>query len=139
MLAGVDMTIHALPMIIKSKGNIINLSSVGATHPNVNLSMYVGAKAAIENFTKVWALELASSGVRVNAIAPGTIRTNIWNVPNLSEEESKKHEESIAKDIPFKRFGNPSEVANIAAFLASEEASYVSGSIYAVDGGMGAV
>lgn len=99
--------------------------------------MYTGAKAAIENFTKVWAVELADTGVRVNAIAPGAIRTNIWNVPGLTEEESKKHEEGIASGIPVKRFGNPEEVANIAAFLVIDEASYVTGSIYAVDGGMG--
>lgn len=137
--AVVNMTIHTLPLIIKSKGNIINLSSVGATHRAVNLSMYVGAKAAVENFTRVWALELAGKGVRVNAIAPGAIRTNIWNVTNLSSEDAKKHEQGIANGIPFKRFGKPEEVANIAAFLASSEASYVSGSIYAVDGGSGAV
>lgn len=135
----VNMTIHALPFIIQSKGTIINLSSVGATHRAPNLSMYVGAKAAVENFTKVWALELADKGVRVNAIAPGAIRTNIWNVTNLSAEAAKKHEEGIAENIPCKRFGSPEEVANIAAFLASDEASYVSGSVYAVDGGSGAV
>lgn len=136
--AVVDLTTKALPMIIETKGNIINLSSVGARNPGVNLSMYTGAKAAIENFTRVWAIELADSGVRVNAIAPGAIRTNIWNVPGLTKEESKKHEDSIAVNIPFKRFGTPDEVANIAMFLVSDEASYVSGSIYAVDGGMGA-
>ena len=100
--------------------------------------MYVGAKAAVENFTRVWALELASSNVRVNAIAPGAIRTDIWNVTNLTEEEAKKHEEGITSAIPFKRFGTANEVANIALFLASDEASYVSGSVYAVDGASGA-
>lgn len=53
--------------------------------------MYQGAKAAVENFTRIWALELAEEGVRVNAIAPGAVRTNIWNVPGLSPEEAKKH------------------------------------------------
>lgn len=134
----VELTTKALPLIIENKGNIINLSSVGATHPGVNLSMYVGAKAAIENFTRVWALELAEKNVRVNAIAPGAIRTNIWNVPGLTKEASKKHEDSIAETIPVKRFGSPDEVANVAMFLVSDEASYVTGSIYAVDGGMGA-
>ncbi len=135
--AVVDLTSKALPSIIENKGNIINLSSVGATNPGINLSMYTGAKAAIENFTRVWALELADKGVRVNAIAPGAIRTNIWNVPGLTKEEAKKHEDSIAKTIPIKRFGTPEEVANIAMFLVSNEASYVTGSIYSVDGGMG--
>ena len=136
--AVVELTIHALPLIRKSKGNIINLSSVGATHRAPNLSMYVGAKAAVENFTRVWALELAKDGVRVNAIAPGAIRTNIWNVTDLSPEAAKAHQEGIAAGIPFGRFGAPEEVANIAAFLASDQASYVSGAIYAVDGGQGA-
>lgn len=134
----VNMTIHALPMIIEAKGNIINLSSVGATHRAANLSMYQAAKIAVENFTRVWAIELAEKGVRVNAIAPGAIRTDIWNVTNLSLEDAKKHEEGIASSIPFKRFGKPDEVANVALFLASDEASYVSGSVYAVDGAQGA-
>lgn len=134
----VNMTIHALPMIIEAKGNIINLSSVGATHRSANLSMYQAANIAVENFTRVWAIELAEKGVRVNAIAPGAIRTDIWNVTNLSLEDAKKHEEGIASSIPFKRFGKPDEVANVALFLASDEASYVSGSVYAVDGAQGA-
>ena len=135
----VEMTIESLPLILKSKGNIINLSSVGATHRSANLSMYQGAKSAVENFTRVWALELADKDVRVNAISPGAIRTDIWNVPGLSEEESKKHEEGIASTIPCKRFGEAEDIANVALFLVSDEASYVTGSIYAVDGGMGAL
>lgn len=137
--AVVELTIHALPLLMESKGNIINMSSVGATHNSPNLSMYQGAKAAIEVFTKVWALELAESGVRVNAIASGAINTNIWNVPGMSEEDAKKHEKNVASAIPLKRFGTPKEVANIALFLVSNEASYVTGSIYNVDGGMGAL
>lgn len=137
--AVVELTIKALPYLLKSKGNIINLSSVGATHPSANLSMYVGAKAAIENFTKAWALDLALDGVRVNAIAPGAIETNIWNVPGMNELDAKKHQEGIANTIPVRRFGTKEEVANVALFLASDEASYVTGSIYAVDGGMGAI
>lgn len=133
----VNMTIHALPLLIKTKGNIINMSSIGASQPVANLSMYVGAKAAVQNFTKSWAMELADKGVRVNAIAPGAISTNIWNATDLSLEDAQKHKDGIASGIPFRRFGEPSEVANVAAFLASDEASYVSGSVYAVNGAMG--
>lgn len=134
----VNMTIHALPLIRASHGSIINMSSVGVTHRAANLSMYQGAKAAVENFTRVWALELAGDGVRVNAIAPGAIRTNIWNATGLPEEAARAHEAAIAATIPCGRFGTPDEVANVAAFLASDEAAYVSGSVYAVDGGAGA-
>lgn len=135
----VNMTIHALPAIRKAKGSIINLSSVGSTHRAANLSMYQGAKAAVDNFTRVWALELAADGVRVNAIAPGAVDTNIWNVTDLSPEDAQKHRDGLAAGIPCGRFARPEEIANVAAFLASEQASYVSGAIYAVDGGSGAV
>lgn len=133
----VNLTIQSLPLLLKTKGNIINLSSVGAQHTNYQLSMYVGAKAAVENFTRAWALDLAQDGVRVNAIAPGAIRTNIWNSTNLSKEEERAHEKRITDTIPVKRFGQAQEVANVALFLASDEASYVTGSVYAVDGGQG--
>ena len=135
----VEMTIHALPMIRESHGSIINLSSVGATHCAPNLSLYVGAEAAVENFTRTWALELAKDGVRVNAIAPGAIRTNIWNATDLSPEDAKKHEDGIAASIPFGRFGAPEDIANMAVFLLSDEASYISGGIFSVDGAMGAM
>ena len=134
----VNITIEFLPLILQAKGNIINLSTVGASHRAANLSMYLGAKGAVENFTRCWALELAKDGVRVNAIAPGAIETNIWNVTDLSPEDAKKHKESMEKVIPCGRFGTPEEVANVALFLASKEASYVTGSIYNVDGGAGA-
>ena len=93
----VNVTIHALPYLIKSKGSIFNLSSVGATHRAANLSMYVGAKEAVENFTRVWAIELASKGVRVNAIAPGAIRTNIWNVTDLSPKRQRSMKKALRK------------------------------------------
>ena len=134
----VNVTIECLPLILKAKGNILNISTVGASHRGPNLSMYLGAKAAVENFTRWWALELVKDGVRVNCISPGAIETNIWNVTDLSEEEAKKHKESMEKVIPMGRFGTPEEVANVALFLVSSEASYVTGSIYAVDGGAGA-
>ena len=134
----VNVTIQCLPLIIKSKGNILNVSSVGATHRWPNYSIYVGSKAEIENFTRCWALELAKDGVRVNAISPGTIETNLWNIPNLPLEEISKIKESVVKSIPLGRFGKPEEVANVALFLVSDEARYVTGSIYDVDGGSGA-
>lgn len=135
----VDMTIQALPMVIAAKGNIINMSSVGTTHRSPNLSMYQGAKAAVENFTRVWALELAEDGVRVNAIAPGMIETPIWDVPGLTEEESQAHRAHIAQGVPVKYAGDPMDIANAALYLVSDEASYVLGAVLAVDGGMGAI
>ena len=133
----VDITLKALPLLIKSHGSIINMSSVGAQHPNVNLSLYTGAKAAVENFTRVWAVELAKDKVRVNAIAPGAFKTNIWTKTNLPKDQEEAHEQGIINAIPEKRMGDPREIANLTAFLASDEADYVTGSIYAMDGGLG--
>ena len=81
----VNMTINCLPLLIKSKGNILNNSSICSTHCVAKMSMYSGAKAAINNFTRCWAIELAKDGVRVNAIAPGAIETDIWKKANSSK------------------------------------------------------
>lgn len=127
-----------LPYLEKSKGNIINLSSVGGQHAAPNISLYVAAKAAVENLTRAWALELAADGIRVNAIAPGAVETSIWNVPGATKQEMEANLKRVDAGIPMKRFARPAEIANVANFLASDEASYVTSSIYAVDGGAGA-
>ena len=68
---------------------------------------------------------MAKDGVRVNAIAPGCVETNIWNATDLSPEDAKKHKESMEANIPCGRFGTPDEIANVAVFLVSNKASYV--------------
>lgn len=134
-----DLTIHLLPFIVAAKGTIINISSISATHAAPNISMYIGAKYSISSFTRGWALDLAKDGVRVNAVAPGAVETNIWNVPGLTPQQSAEHEKSITSGIPMGRMAQPDEIANVAVFLASDEASYVSGAVFAVDGGAGAM
>ena len=131
----VNVTIQCLPLILKSKGNILNISSIVGSICQPAMSMYSGAKAAINNFTKCWALELAKDGVRVNAIAPGAIDTNIFD-KSRSSEKSNQFKEYILKHIPLGRFGTPDEVATLALFLVSKEASYITGSIYDIDGGI---
>lgn len=103
------------------------------------VSMYIGAKAEISSFTRGWALDLAKDGVRVNAVAPGAVVTNIWNVPGLTPEQSAAHEKSIVDGIPLGRMAQPEEIASVVAFLASDQASYVSGAVFAVDDGTGAL
>ena len=132
----VNVTIQCLPLILKSKGNILNISSIVGSICQPAMSMYSGAKAAINNFTKCWALELAKDGVRVNAIAPGAIDTNIFDKSHGSSEKSNQFKEYILKHIPLGRFGTPDEVATLALFLVSKEASYITGSIYDIDGGI---
>ena len=130
----VNMTINCLPLILKAKGNILNISSIASQINHAKMSMYSGAKAAIDSFTKCWAKELAKDQVRVNAISPGAIETDIWNKANIPKEFVEKYKEQFKKNIPCERFGTSEEVANVALFLASDDASYVNGSIYNVDG-----
>lgn len=133
----VNLTIQILPLLKSCKGTVINMSSAGLLKKASNLSMYLGAKSAVETFTQVWALELSSFGMRVNAIRPGAIETPIWSRAGLSKELAEKHQQSVVKGIPMNHMGKPSDVANVALFLVSDEAQYITGSIYNVDGGMG--
>jgi NAD(P)-dependent dehydrogenase (short-subunit alcohol dehydrogenase family) len=132
----IDMTIQSLDLLKESRGSIINMSSAGVHKPGPNLSMYLGAKAAVESFTKVWALELAPYGIRVNAIEPGAVETDIWKVPGLTEEESRKHFEETTAGIPMKRMGQPEEIGRGALFLADDRNSYITGTVLTIDGGM---
>ncbi|GAA0137466.1 SDR family oxidoreductase [Paenibacillus sp. YSY-4.3] len=134
----VDLTKQALPLLKESKGNVINISSAIANNPMPNMSIYSSSKAAVTTLTKVWAKELAIDGIRVNSVAVGPIKTPIYDKAGLSEEASQEHVASVQRIVPLGRFGTSEEVASVVAFLASDEASYVTGSDYAVDGGFGA-
>lgn len=134
----VNMTIHVLPLLKESRGNIINMSSAVCENHLLNMSMYAGTKAAVEIFTKIWAKELAKDGVRVNALSIGSIETPIYGKADLSEGGIQEHIEKVTAIIPQGHFGKPEDVAAVAAFLGSEEARFVTGSIYGVDGGLGA-
>lgn len=134
----VNMTLHALPLLKEAKGNIINMSSVICKNHLPNMSLYAGTKAAVEIFTKIWAKELAKDGVRVNAIGVGSIETPIYDKTELSDSGIKEHIEKITRAIPQGHFGKPEDIAAVAAFLASDEAQFITGSEYGVDGGFGA-
>jgi len=122
---------HALPLIKERKGNIINISSVVGIIPDPTAPAYSSTKAALVMLTKCMAREYGADGIRVNAILPGPIDTPLLRRVLSSEELIQKY----AALNPMGRIGKPEEVANIAAFLASDEASYVTGGIYLVDGG----
>jgi NAD(P)-dependent dehydrogenase (short-subunit alcohol dehydrogenase family) len=122
---------HLIPLILKSKGNIINVASSLGVVPELSSPAYCSTKAAIIMLTKCLAQEYASSGIRVNSILPGPIDTPLLRNSFKSENDKKISENKI----PLKRIGKPEEVASVAVFLASDEASYVTGGMYSVDGG----
>jgi glucose 1-dehydrogenase len=112
--------------------SIINISSVHQTTPMPLAVPYAASKGGMEMLTKTMALEVADKGIRINAIAPGAIAT-MMNIDILQDEKKKKDEEN---KIPMHRIGEPSEIAKVAVFLASTDASYITGATFYVDGGL---
>ena len=114
----------------KGSGVILNASSVVAHNGNFGQTNYVASKAGIIGMTKVWARELGKDGIRVNAVAPGFIKTDM--TAGMPEKIIKMMEDKI----PLKRWGLPDDVANVYTFLASDDASYINGAVIKVDGGV---
>jgi 3-oxoacyl-[acyl-carrier protein] reductase len=114
----------------QGSGVILNASSVVARFGNFGQTNYVASKAGLEGMTKVWARELGKHGIRVNAVAPGFIKTDM--IAGMPEKIIKMMEAKV----PLKRWGKPEDVADLYCFLASDEASYISGVILPVDGGV---
>jgi 3-oxoacyl-[acyl-carrier protein] reductase len=118
-------------MMRRRSGSIVNLTSVVGLHGNPGQANYAAAKAGIIGLTKALARELGSRGVRVNAVAPGYIATELTNV--LSEEIRG----AILANTPLGRLGEPEDVAGAVRFLCSDEAAFVTGEVLLVDGGLG--
>jgi len=117
-----------MPMIGTRWGRIVNVSSVTALAGNRGQTNYAAAKAGLHGATKALALELASRGITVNAVAPGIIASPMT--------ERSFPQESIERLVPMKRAGTPEEVADLIAFLSSEQAGYISGQIISINGAM---
>ncbi len=130
-LVGAFLTIKHSARRMDRGGSIVVTTSLNAVQPGIGLSAYCAAKAAASMLVEVAALELGPSGIRVNAVAPGLVRTGLtdamWLFPKLVEE--------FEENTPLGRHATPDEIANLIAFLASDEAGFVSGSLHLIDGG----
>ena len=122
----------AREMVKQQRGAIVNMSSVNGTLTIPSIASYNASKGAINQLTRVMALSFADQGVRVNAVAPGTIATELARSAVLTSDEAKAR---IMSRTPMKRLGEPSEIADVVAFLLSDAASYMTGEIVVVDGG----
>ena len=126
-----NVTRNVVPYMMKKRcGNIVNISSVVGVAGNAGQSNYAASKAGIIGFTKSLAKELSARNIRVNAVAPGFIDTDMTSV--LTD----KVKENIYAQIPLKRMGDAKEVANVVYFLSNDESSYITGQVINVDGGM---
>lgn len=127
---------YALPHLIQTKGSIINIASVQALACEPSISVYASSKAGLLAFTRGAALDYARQGVRVNAICPGAIHTGMMEAFLTTQSDPQEALSAVAKAIPLGRVGQPEDIAPLAYFLASEEASYITGGTLVVDGGV---
>jgi NAD(P)-dependent dehydrogenase (short-subunit alcohol dehydrogenase family) len=125
----------ALPSIIERKGNIVNVSSVTGVRSFPNVLAYCVSKAGVDQLTRCTALELGPKGVRVNAVDPGVVVTNLHRTSGMDEEKYQKFLEHSKTTHPIGRVGTPEEVAELILFLASDRAGWITGGSFSIDGG----
>src|SRR5882724_91830 len=130
-----DLMQKTLPSIIERQGNIVNISSVTGLRAFPGVLAYCVSKAALDQLTRCAALELAAKGVRVNAVNPGVVITEIHKRGGMSEDAYNAFLERSKQTHPLGRVGSASEIAELVFFLASERAAWITGVTYSIDGG----
>jgi len=129
------LTQLALPSLIERKGSVVNISSVAGMRSFPNVLAYCVSKAAVDQLTRCASLELAPKGVRVNAVNPGVVLTNLHRSSGMDEVTYSKFLERGKETHPIGRVGSAEEVADLVLFLASEKAGWITGVTYSIDGG----
>lgn len=133
----IDISAQSIPFLRESKGNIVNITSGLVNNPMPMNSIYTASKAAVLSLTRTWAKELASHRIRVNSVASGAVKTPLYDKLGLSAQAATDYENTVTQVVPLGRFGEAEEIAAVVAFIASNDASYVTGAHYAADGGFG--
>lgn len=135
LMSVVRSTRAALPHLTAPGGSIVNISSMNAIMPNPFIIAYSSSKAAVTNLSKNLAGEFASQGIRINTVAPGPTRTEMW-AGRIPESEEDLKEMALDFGISLGRFAESNEIANLVVFLASDHASMITGVDYIIDGGL---
>jgi NAD(P)-dependent dehydrogenase (short-subunit alcohol dehydrogenase family) len=136
---GTFFTVQQILPLMKAGSTIILNTSIVTEAGIANFSVYSAAKSAVKSLIKTFAAACTIKGIRVNAVSPGYIKTNIFNNTSLSPQQIEETVQGIIPTIPLKRFGESSEIANAVLFLASQDASYIHGAELVVDGGVSAI
>jgi NAD(P)-dependent dehydrogenase (short-subunit alcohol dehydrogenase family) len=132
---GALFTLQKFLPILRDGASVINLSSINAYTGMPNTAIYAASKAALNSLTRTAAFELASRKIRVNSVNPGPTNTAIFGKLGMPDEAIQEFASAMQNRIPLKRFGEPEEVANLVAFLASDDSSFITGGEYNIDGG----
>ena len=132
---GAFFTLQKFLPLLRDGASVINLSSINAYTGMPNTAVYAASKAALNSLTRTAAYELAPRGIRVNAVNPGPTQTAIFGKLGMPDEAIRGFAAAMQDRIPLKRFGQPEEVASLVAFLASDEAGFITGAEYNIDGG----
>jgi len=133
---GAVFTTEKFLPIINDGGSIINLSSINAYTGMPNTAIYAASKAALNSYTRTAATELAPRNIRVNSVNPGPTYTPIFAKTGMEEDQLNEFSAAMQNRIPLKRFGQPEDIAKLVTFLASDDASFITGGEYNIDGGI---
>lgn len=133
---GAVFTTEKFLPIINDCGSIINLSSINAYTGMPNTAIYAASKAALNSYTRTASTELAPRKIRVNSVNPGPTYTPIFGKTGMEEDQLNEFAGAMQNRIPLKRFGQPEDIAKLVTFLASDDASFITGGEYNIDGGM---
>lgn len=131
----IQLTKLAVPHLERTKGNIVNISSVAGLRPVTGVLAYCVSKAGLDQFTKCAALELAPKGIRVNSMNPGIVATPIFQTVGINQATAEAYFESASKNYPLGRVGVVSDTSKAIAFLASDNAEFITGTLLPVEGG----
>ena len=133
---GAVFTTEKFLPILNDGASIINLSSVNAYTGMPNTAVYAASKAALNSYTRTAATELAPRKIRINAVNPGPVQTPIFGKTGMPEDQLNGFAGAMQNRVPLKRFGQPEDIAKLVAFLASDDASFITGGEYNIDGGI---
>ena len=133
---GAVFTLEKFLPLLSEGASVINLSSINAYTGMANTAVYAASKAAMNSYTRTAATELAPRKIRVNAVNPGPVQTAIFGKTGMPADALQGFAAAMQNRIPLKKFGSPEAVASLVTYLASDEAWYITGAEYNIDGGM---